>query len=82
MECLITYQKSNGEIFFRPRVSVYDLYVGKVTSMGWTVLAIHYKYGENYYVEHDYRKLRRKAKEPLKSQVARCIIRKLNKLTT
>lgn len=81
MECLITYQKSNGDIFFRPRVSSGDLYVGKETSMGWKVLAIHYKYGDNYYVEHDYRKLRRKDKEPLKSQVARYMIKKLNKLT-
>jgi len=81
VNCLITYQKSNGEIFFRSRVSSGDLYVGKETSMGWKVLAIHYKYGENYYVEHDYRKQVRQHREPLKAQAARYIIHKLNKLT-
>lgn len=81
MECLITYQKSNGEIFFRPRVSAVDLYVGKETSMGWKVLAIHYKYGENYYVEHDYRKQVRQHRETLKKRFIRHIIHQLNKLT-
>ena len=79
MECLITYQKSNGEIFYRTRQYPVDLYVGKETSMGWKVLAIHYKYGDNYYVEHDYRKVMCQYREPLKKRFIRHIIRKLNK---
>lgn len=53
MECIITYQKSNGEIFIRP----YDYTLkkkGEESSMGWKVLDIHYKYDGNYYCYEDF----------------------------
>jgi len=79
VECIVTYQKSNGEIFIRP-YKFTSKKIGEETSMGWKVLNIHYKYGNNYYIEYDYRKILRKAKEPLKSRIIRKFIKQLNKL--
>ena len=79
MDCMITYQKPNGEIIFRPRKTVYDRHIGQVTSMGWKVIDIHYRYNGNYYTYLDFMKLIRQ-KESLKSRVLRRIARKLNKL--
>lgn len=79
MEIIITYQKNNGEIFFRARTSLPENKIGEYTSMGWKILNIHYKYGNNYYVEEDYRRIKRKDKESLKNRIIRRIIRRLNK---
>ena len=49
MSCIITYQKENGDIFYKPGKTTYGKRVGDETSMGWKVLDIHYKYGDNYY---------------------------------
>lgn len=53
MECIITYEKSNGEIFIRP----YDYTLKKIgdeSSMGWKVIDIHYKHEGNYYCYDDF----------------------------
>ena len=79
MECIVTYQKSNGEIFVRG----YDFTIkeiGQETSMGWKIINIHYRFGDNYYIKHDYDKLRRKYKEPLRVRILLFISRKINKI--
>ena len=78
MGCIITYQKENGDILMRPRVSKYDLYIGKETSMGWKVLDIHYEYNGNYYRERDYLKMIKKDKLTIKQKFAKYIIHKAN----
>lgn len=60
MNCFITYQKNNGDIIFRPRISDGGLKIGNETSMGWKVINIHYEYNGNYYVYSDYMKIIRK----------------------
>lgn len=58
--CIITYQKSNGEIFIRPYdYSCFSKFknIGDETSMGWKVLDIHYKINDNYYCYDDYMKI-------------------------
>lgn len=79
MDCMITYQKPNGEIIFRPRKSVYDRKVGDTTSMGWKVIDIHYRYNGNYYTYLDFMKLIRR-KESLKKRCLRKLAQKINKL--
>ena len=79
MGCIITYQKENGDILIRYRVTKYDLYIGKETSMGWKVLDIHYEYNGNYYHEEDYSRLLRKRKYKIKQKIANYIIHKANK---
>lgn len=78
MGCIITYQKENGEILIRPRLTKYDLYIGKETSMGWTVLDIHYEYNGNYYHEKDYYKLIQKVKKTTRQKIVNYIVRKVN----
>lgn len=82
MEYMITYQKSNGDILLRPRKTLYDLYVGKQTSMGWTVLNIHYLYEGNYYTREDLRRVvnGKSIKKSKKKRLLKYIIRQLNKL--
>lgn len=83
MECIITYQKANGEIMYRPREGDYDRTIGQETAMGWIVLDIHYLYKGNYYRYNDYMRLIRKEiqkKEPLKKRIIRSIIHILRKL--
>ena len=78
MECIITYQKSNGEIFIR----TYDYTIKKIgqeTSMGWKVLNIHYKFGDNYYVEQDYDRISRQKRQPLRKRIVNKIIDMLYK---
>lgn len=85
MNCIITYQKSDGEIFIRP----YDhscfaitKKVGDITSMGWTILDIHYKHNNNYYCYNDFIRLfEKEVKEKQNKKMIRFLIRKLNKLT-
>lgn len=80
MDYMITYQKGNGEILLRPRKTIYDLTIGKETSMGWKVLDIHYLYNGNYYHYLDWCRARRKDKKPLLKRLALQLSRKLNKL--
>lgn len=53
----ITYQKRNGEIFQRYRTTYCTYRVGDTTSMGWKVLDIKHKWGNNYYNYNEYCKL-------------------------
>lgn len=79
MSCIITYQKANGEIFYRPAKGSYGKRVGDETSMGWTVLDIHYKYGNNYYCYQDFYKIIQKQRLKPSQRVAGYLIKKLNK---
>ncbi len=66
MECIITYQKSNGEIFIRPYdYSCFTITkkVGDETSMGWKILDIHYRHGNNFYCYQDFMRIFRKGFE-------------------
>ena len=73
-DCVITFQKNNGDIIMRPRFGTYGLNIGDETSMGWKVLDIHYQfYDGNYYHRDDYeRKIRdyNRKKEPIKRRFA------------
>ena len=79
MSCIITYQKSNGDVFYRPSKSTYGKKVGDETSMGWKVLDIHYKYGDNYYCYNDFHKIIRKNKQTMKQKIANYLCNKLYK---
>lgn len=46
---LITYQKSNGEVFCRIRNTIPECGIGKETSMGWKILDIKCNYKNSYY---------------------------------
>jgi len=78
-DCVITFQKSNGDIIMRPRFGTYGLQIGDETSMGWKVIDIHYQFSDgNYYHEDDYsRKLleNKKKKDPLKKRIADYLMR-------
>lgn len=50
----ITYQKANGDIFDRVRNSYCSYKIGDITSMGWSVLDIQYKYKNKYYTKNQY----------------------------
>ena len=77
--CVITFQKSNGDIIMRPRLNAVGLRIGDGTSMGWTVLDIHYQAEDgNYYHEEDYKRNVRKKREKLKQKIARYLMSKLN----
>lgn len=82
MNYLITYQKNNGDIFVRTRKTLYNLRVGDNTSMGWTVLNIHYLYEGNYYTYLDYCKMVRnqQLKKKRNKKFLKYVIRQLNKL--
>lgn len=80
---MITYQKSNGDIFFRARKTLLNLSVGSETSMGWKVLNIHYLYEGNYYTYEDFKRIRRnkQLKAKKEKKIVKYLIRQLNKLT-
>ena len=85
MECIITYQKENGDIIIRPCISTYGRRVGDNTSMGWKVLDIHYKHKDNYYCYDDFMRIFRhgfekELKESKKKKLIKYVIKKLNKL--
>lgn len=85
MDCIITYQKSNGDIIYRPCQTNYGKRVGDETSMGWKVLDIHYKYGNNYYCYEDFMRIFRKEfekelKEKKKKKLIKFAIKKLNSI--
>ena len=88
MNCIITYQKSNGEIFIRPyNHSAFSLgkRVGDESSMGWKILDIHYKHGDNYYCYEDFMRifrneLQKELKENKKKKLIKFAIKKLNSM--
>lgn len=81
MDCFITYKKSNGETILRPRKSDGGLKIGEKTSMGWTVINIHYEYNGNYYTYKDYRRVFIKNhKETRRNKLIEYTIRQLKKL--
>jgi len=80
-DCLITYQKANGDIIMRPRLGfcgLENIQIGNETSMGWKIIDIHYQfYDGNYYHEKDYRKKQKEyveKKESFKKRLANYII--------
>lgn len=56
----ITYQKANGEIFDRIRDTLPNYSIGEMTSMGWKLLNIQWRYKDKYYSYADYSYLVRK----------------------
>ena len=57
----VTYKKKNGDILQRT-ITTYSPYrVGDVTSMGWLVEDIKYKYKDKWYSKRDYDRLIDKA---------------------
>lgn len=50
----VTYQKNNGEIFDRIRSTYLPYRVGDITSMGWKVLDIKYRYKDKFYSLEEY----------------------------
>ena len=83
MECLVTYQKKTGEVFFRSRQCPPMTPIGETTSMGWKVLTVHYEQDGNYLVYSDYmRAIRRniRKKQPLKKQIVNYLINQLRKI--
>lgn len=77
--CVITFQKNNGDIIMRPRMSTYGLNIGDETSMGWKVLDIHYQFSDgNYYHEYDYYKKLddiKKQKNSIKKKIANYLVK-------
>lgn len=59
----ITYQKSNGEIFYRIRNTLPRYSVGETTSMGWKLLDIKYCIYNKYYSFLDYKRIIRNKKQ-------------------
>lgn len=82
IDCIITYQKSNGDIFCRGTKHDYSKRIGDETSMGWTVLDIHYLYEGNYYQYADFTRIihGRTLKQKKKKRFIRFLINQLNKL--
>lgn len=56
----ITYQKRNGEVFYRIRQTIPNCGIGKKTSMGWKVLNAEQKYKNKYYSISESNKLYKK----------------------
>ena len=63
---LIVYQKRNGELIYRKRMSLPGR-IGEQTSMGWTIQDINYFYNGKYYSASDYNKLMSKQHNIVKS---------------
>jgi len=84
MSCIITYQKSDGEIFIRPyNHSCFGSTkrVGDETSMGWKIIDIHYRYKDNYYCYEDYLRIfDKEIKEKRNKKLIKFLIRKLSKM--
>lgn len=85
MECIITYQKGNGEVFIRPCKFDYGKRVGDETSMGWKILDIHYKHKDNYYCYEDFMRMfkegiEKELKEKRRKKLIKYAIKQLNKL--
>ena len=56
----ITYQKRNGEVFFRIRNSLPSYSIGEETSMGWIIKDIKYRHNNNYYSYKQYKDINKK----------------------
>lgn len=82
MNYMITYQKRNGDILLRARKTLYGMRVGDETSMGWTVLNIHYNYEGNYYTYPDYCRIIRgqQLKKKKEHKVVKYLIKQLQKI--
>lgn len=59
----ITYQKKDGSIIQRLRNTTPPYKIGEITSMGWKLLNIEYKYKDQYYPEYKYNMLIQKDKD-------------------
>ena len=59
----VTYQKSDGSIIKRLRNTTLPYKIGDITSMGWKVLNIEYKYNNKFYPEYQYNILIQKNKQ-------------------
>lgn len=57
---LITYQKSNGEVFCRIRNTIPEYGIGKKTSMGWKIIDVKCNYKNSYYTMSTGRYLQKK----------------------
>jgi len=79
-DCVITFQKNNGDIIMRPRFGTYGLEIGDETSMGWKVIDIHYQfYDGNYYHKDDYKRMIKEyhaKKDPIKKRIADYLAKK------
>ena len=81
MNCIVTYQKSDGEIFIRPYNHFYSKKKGNKTSMGWEIIDIHYKHNNNYYCYSDFVKiLDKELRQKNNKKLLKFIIKQLNKL--
>lgn len=87
-DCIITFQKQNGDIIMRPRLGICGLeniQIGDETSMGWKVIDIHFMfYDGNYYHEKDYKRLTKEyylKKEPISKRFKRNVANYLAKKT-
>ena len=80
MKCIVTYQKSNGDIFIRPYDYSYNKEKGDKTSMGWEIIDIHYKHNNNYYCLEDFQRIFYKnLKENRNKKFIKFVIKTLNK---
>lgn len=59
----ITYQKRNGDIFYRERWTLPDHKIGEETSMGWKILDIKEYFKGKYYSAPEYYKIYSKWKK-------------------
>lgn len=83
MQCIITYQKPNGEIFIRPynhSIALIKDKLGTETGMGWKIIEIHYKHNDNYYCYNDFIKVfEKEIKEKQNKKLIKYVIKKLSK---
>lgn len=82
MNFMVTYQKRNGDILLRARKTLSGMRVGDETSMGWTVLNIHYNYEGNYYTHDDYYRMvrHRQLKKKKQHRLVKYLIKQLQKI--
>ena len=59
----VTYQKANGEIFYRIRNTLPRYRIGEETSMGWKLLDVKYGIYNEYYSFIDYKRIMRSKKK-------------------
>ena len=59
----VTYQKKDGSIIHRIRNTSLDYKIGDITSMGWKVLNIEYKYKDEFYSLYNYNIMMQKNKQ-------------------
>lgn len=59
----VTYQKKDGSLIYRIRNTGLPYKIGDITSMGWKVLNIEYRYKNEYYPLYKYNILINKDKQ-------------------